>query len=204
MSDWPTRELLAVYDPPRVPDLTREDPTAWSAVSEVNMRGRHERVQRHHEELAAEGVYVFGYTATGELRYFSTDQEKGERLLLQRFGAGTALRYLGALRRNLRAHPFGSWLADGLNLHVFYALPHNGEEFAGCVAVEDDDYVLVSLMIVDWLGMKTLIGGFTASHATVTLGNELGGRPVIDNFNNHRRPHWTTAAAVPLPRPQDL
>jgi hypothetical protein len=64
--------------------------------------------------------------------------------------------------------------------------------------------VIVSLMIVDWLGNKTLIGGFTPCDTTVTLNSELGDRAVIDNFDNHARPHWKTAAEVTLPRPQDL
>jgi hypothetical protein len=63
--------------------------------------------------------------------------------------------------RVLRPHAFGSWLADGQLLHVFYGLPHNGEEFAGVTVAERDDFVIVALSIVDWLGNKTLIGGFT-------------------------------------------
>lgn len=95
-------------------------------------------------------------------------------------------------------------MADDLNLNVFYALPRNGEQPGGCVAIERDDCVLVSLTIVDWLGAKTPIGGFVASHATVALDSELGQRAVIDCAENRARPHWTTAAALPLPRPQDL
>jgi hypothetical protein len=204
VADWPTPDLLAVYDPPRLPTPGAEDPTAWSTVPDAELRARQERIQQHQNDLAADGVYMLGYTATGELRYYSLDQEKAERLLRRRFGADSELRYLGAALRALRGHPFGSWLSDGRDLHIFYGLPHNGERFAGCVVAEDDDYVIVSLMIVDFLGNKTLIGGFTPSHTTLRLNASLGDRRVIDNFNNHARPHWKTAAAVPLPRPQDL
>jgi hypothetical protein len=204
MGNWPGPEFLAVYDPPRIPPPPAADATAWSTVPVAELRARQERVERHQHELAAEGVYIDPGANPGELRYFSTDVEKAERLLRQRFGADVPLRYAGASLRALRAHPFGSWLAEGSNLHVFYGLRRNGERFAGCVVAEDDNQVIVSLMIVDWLGAKTLIGGFAPSHATVALAGDLGDRPVIDNFDNRARPHWKTAAAVPLPRPQDL
>lgn len=204
MSDWHTPELRAVYDPTRVPQPTPEDPAEWSRVSRAELQVRQQRIQEHRHELAAQGVLMLRYTAAGQLRYFSVDQPRAERLLRQRFGADVELRYLAATLRALRGQPFGSWHADGLTLHVFYGLPHNGERFGGCLVAEDNDCMIVSLMIVDWLGNKTLIGGFTPTHATVTLQAELGDRAVIDNFDNHARPHWKTAAEVPLPRPQDL
>jgi hypothetical protein len=103
------------------------------------------------------------------------------------------LTYLGASRWYLRPQPFGSWLADGHTLQP-----------GGCVMIEREDCVLVSLTIVDWLGAKTRRGGFTRSHATVALQTELGQRAVVDCSENRARPHWRTAAAVALPRPQDL
>lgn len=132
------------------------------------------------------------------------DEKRGAALLRQRCGEETPLHYLGASLRGRRPHRFGSWSADGRSLHVFYALPRNGEEAGGAVVAEREDCVIVSLTIVDWLGAKTLIGGFRPSHATVPLAAELGERRVIDNHANLVRPHWKTAAKTSLPRPQDL
>jgi len=204
MKEWPGPELLAVYEPPQALAPAEEDVRVWATLSERELRARQERIQRHGSELAAHGVYIFGYSAAGEVRYFSFDQERAELLLRQCFGADARFRYLGASRRVLRPHPFGSWLADRRALHLFYALGHNGEQPGGCVVAEREDCVIVSLTNVDWLGAKTLIGGFIPSQATVMLEAELGDRPVIDNFDNRARPHWKTAAEIPLPRPQDL
>lgn len=74
----------------------------------------------------------------------------------------------------------------------------------GTLVTEREDCVLVSVTIVDWLGNKTLVGGFIPQFATVTLDTELGARPVVDCFDNRARPHWRTAAKIPLPRSQDL
>jgi hypothetical protein len=200
---WPSPELLAVYDPTRAPSAPEEDPQLWANVPADELRARQERLQRHQSQLAEEGVYGLGYSASGDLRYFAMDQQRAESLLAQHFGSDAGLRYLGASMHALRPHPFGSWQAEDQALHLFYALPNNGEEFAGCIATEREDCVIIALSVVDWLGYKTLIGGFTPSHVTVMLDTELGARPVIDNFDNRVRPHWKTAAEIPLPRPQD-
>lgn len=78
-----------------------------------------------------------------------------------------------------------------IRLHVFYGLQHNGERPGSCQAFEDDNAVVVSLTVSDWHGAKTLIGGFTPSHATVELSRPLGDRVVIDDSANRVRPHWT-------------
>ena len=148
-------------------------------------------------ELASLGVRVRPLPG-GELLYVSADQKRAEQLLRDRFGADVTLDYLGASLRTLRAHPFGSWLAEGCALHLFYALGHNGEEPGGCVIVERDDCILVSLSIVDWLGPRTLVRGFTPSHATVTLQGDPCDRPVVDCFDNRVRPHWTTVEDAAL------
>jgi hypothetical protein len=111
---------------------------------------------------------------------------------------------LGASRHVLAPHPFGSWLANGNLLHVFYGLPHNGEQPAAGVFTELGDSVIIALMIRDWRGAKTLRGGFSPAHVTLELKAPLGDRIVIDNFDNRVRPHWETAAKVKLPRPQDM
>jgi hypothetical protein len=91
---------------------------------------------------------------------------------------------LGASRHVLAPHPFGSWLANGNLLHVFYGLPHNGEQPAAGVFTELGDSVIIALMIRDWRGAKTLRGGFSPAHVTLELKAPLGDRIVIDNFDN--------------------
>jgi hypothetical protein len=196
--------MAAVYDPTRPAPSPADAEVSSADVPAEELRARQERLRKHEADLRDSGVFIRGYTAAGRLRYFAKAPDVAEALLRERFGESVKLSYQGASLRALRPHPFGSWLAEGSTMHVFYALPHNGERFAGCVATEEPDVVIVSLVIVDWLGPKTLIGGFTPSEATVELEAEVGERTVVDAFDNHPRPHWTTAAAVPLPRPQDL
>lgn len=202
--EWSAPELSAVYDPPRVPGSPEDDLARWKSASPSELRERQDWMERYAAELAAEGVYVSWPSPPGVIRYFAIDDQRAEALLRKRCGEQTELQLLGASRRVLRPHPFGSWLADGESLHVFYALPPNGEEAGGHVAAELDDCVIVALSIVDWLGAKTLMGGFRPLHATVSLEAALGDRPVIDNFDNRVRPHWKTAAKTPRPRAQDL
>lgn len=68
----------------------------------------------------------------------------------ERFHQFAEFEYLGASRYAIRSQPFGSWLASGTDLHVFYALDHNGEQPAGCSVLEFDDKVVVSITIRDW------------------------------------------------------
>ena len=49
------------------------------------------------------------------------------------------------------------------------------------------------LSVLDWLGAKTLRGGFTLSQAAVELAAPLAGRTVVGNVDNRARPHWTMA-----------
>jgi hypothetical protein len=159
-------------------------------------------MDRHARELGAEGIYVSGHSASGALLYFALDEAGAETALRQRCGEQTTLRYLGASREVLRPHPVGSWLAEGKALHLFHGLPHNGEEAGGCVIAERNECVIVALSIVDWLGAKTLAGGYRPSHATVALSAALGSRQVIDNFDNRVRPHWQSVAETAAPRQQ--
>ena len=203
MDEWPGPELKAVYERTRVA-ATEAHKAALTTVPDPELRVLNEQIQRHGRELANEGISLVPYSTDGQIQYFSLDSERAESLLRERFGARAVLRYRGASLFVLRPHPIGSWLADGRSLHVFYGLPRNGEDFAGCVVAERENCVIASLTILDWLGAKTLIGGFTPCHATVTLDEDLGARRVIDNFDNSVRPRWKTAAEIPLPRPQDL
>jgi hypothetical protein len=106
-----------------------------------------------------------------------------------------ALTYRGAARSGLRPQPFGSWLAEGDRLHVFYGPGLKRERPGRCVAVECEDGVIVALSILDWLGPKSLLGGFNPFARTVELAAPLGGRPLIDNADDRARPHWTDVTA---------
>jgi hypothetical protein len=136
--------------------------------------------------------------------YFAADPDCATHVLHDRVASFAELDYKGASRYVVRAHPFGSWDAEGNLRHVFYALPHNGERPAACTATELDDSVLVALTILDWRGAKTLLGGFTPTRGTIQLRSPLEDRVVIDNSANVVRPHWRTAAEITLPRPQGL
>jgi hypothetical protein len=110
-----------------------------------------------------------------------------------RFGDFATIRYGGASNHTFRPFPFGSWLAEEDRLHVFYGLPRNGEQPGACQAFETETAVVVALTIKDWRGAKTLVGGFSASYATVQLREPLGLRAVIDDAHNCARPHWRKA-----------
>lgn len=173
----------------------------------VQLAGFQRQVSADADELAAEGIYLTSSWSERDglaIEYFAVDFERADRMMHERYGAFAEIGYRGASRYAIREHPFGSWLAEDRDLHVFYGLPHNGEAPAGCTAVERVDSVIVSLTILDWRGAKTLIGGFTPAHATVPLESPLGDRAVIDNSQNRSRQHWTIAAQTQFPRPQDL
>ena len=126
-----------------------------------------------------------------EIEYLAADFERADRVLQDGFGDFATIRYRGASNHTLRVWPFGSWLAEDDRLHVFYAMPRNGERPGGCQVFETESMVVVSLTIKDWRGAKTLVGGFIASHATVQLREPLGDRSVIDDADNRARPHRT-------------
>lgn len=160
-------------------------------------RALQERVRVEAEDLLELGIRVssHGHSRKGfSIHYWAPDHRRAERILRERFGREPRLSWLGASPHVLRQQPFGSWEAEGNTLHVFYALGRNGEKPADCRALELEDSVIVALQIQDWLGAKTLIGGFIASQATVELKAPLGERSVIDNAENRARPHWTLAA----------
>lgn len=161
-----------------------DDKEAVVRLPDDELRRLNEQIRRHATALADHGVYLVPYSHSGDIRYYSLEQQKAKLALRETFGSAANLTYLGASLRALRPRPFGSWLAEGHSLHVFYALPRNGEKPGGSVAVEREDCVFVSLPIVDWLGAKTLIGGFTPAHTTVTLKIALGDRAVIDSSEN--------------------
>jgi hypothetical protein len=184
------RRLLAeVIDPERL-----VIDAATFTETEVARRG--EAVRAHSEQLAADGIILTrsGTRAEGfVIEYLAADFERADRVLHDRFGDFATIRYQGASNHTFRPFPFGSWLDEGDRLHLFYALPRNGEQPGGCQVFETESAVVVSLTIRDWRGAKTLVGGFIASHATAQLSEPLGDRSVIDDADNRARPHWTDA-----------
>jgi hypothetical protein len=175
--------------------------------SDRDLRGYEATIQADSLALADRGVYITHHFRTPdglELEYYAADFEAADRLLDDRYGAFAQISYKGASRYAICEQPFGSWHADGNQLHVFYALYRNGEQPANATVIEREDSVIVAVTILDWRGAKTLIGGFTPSELTVELLQPLGERAVIDNAENRARPHWRQAATIALPRPQDM
>ena len=169
--------------------LVEQTPLSAAEIAALQASLRDDR-----ETLAEHGVFI-SQSGTGrngfEIWYLARDQRTGERTLRERYGTDAILNYLGASNHTFSPFPFASWLAEEDLLHVFYALPVNGERAGHCQAFEDDRAVVVALTIKDWRGAKRLVGGFTPSHATVKLRNPLGERVVIDDSVNVARPHWT-------------
>lgn len=169
------------------------EPTAFT---ETELRHRAAEVRAQGEQLAADGIMITmsGFTIDGfVIEYLAADFAHAERVLHDRFGEFATIRYRGASHHTFRPITFGSWATEGDRLHVFYGLPRNAEQPGGCQVFETDSAVIVALWIKDWRGAKTLIGGFTPSHATVQLSVPLGQRHVIDDVDNRARPHWTEA-----------
>jgi hypothetical protein len=181
------RQLAEVIDPERlVIDA--------AILAEAELARCGEEVRAQAEQLAADGIILTRSGTRVEgfvIEYLAADFERADRVLHDRFGDFATIRYQGASNHTFRAFPFGSWLAEGDRLHVFYALPRNGERPGGCQVFETDAAVIVSLTVKDWRGAKTLVGGFIASHATVQLREPLEDRSVIDDAENRARPHWT-------------
>src|SRR5581483_7560869 len=184
-----TRLLSGVIDPDRLVIDT-------AAFTDAELRRRSEQVSAESKQLAADGIFLTGF-GTGldgfVIQYVAANFARADRVLHDMFGDFATIHYRGASNHTFRDFPFGSWLAEGDRLHVFYGLPHNGERPAGCQAFETESAVIVSLTILDWRAAKTLVGGFFPSHATVWLREPLGDRSVIDNAENRARPHWTQA-----------
>jgi hypothetical protein len=158
----------------------------------------HGRVQADWQELASEGIHLVSSWPHRDqiaLEYYAADQARAEHILTARYGDFATFEYHSAARRGLPPQPFGSWLAEGTSLHVFYGLGRNGERPGTCAASETDDGVIVQPSVLDWLGAKTLVGGFTPAHATVELAAALSDRSVIDNADNRARPHRTAVTA---------
>jgi len=167
-----------------------------TTATEHDLRDLQERVHKQSDDLKAHGIFL-SRTGVGvegfKIDYQAWDPEAAEKTLRERFGDMPVLHWRGASNHTFKPFPFGSWLAQDRRLVLFYGLPHNGEAPGSCQAFEDETSVVVSLTIKDRLGAKTLIGGFTPSHARIELSQQLDNRIVIDASANRARPHWTRA-----------
>jgi hypothetical protein len=208
MTDWPPTDDPAIYVPPDGTDTRSSDATdaqstaqrgeAPSGLTEEQIERQSDAVFEQMGELAALGIELLGSSLkpTGEIevKYMAGDQHAVEQVFRERFGWIVRPRWEGASRAHtFTAFAFGSWLSEEDRLTVFYGLPLNGQRPGGCLAFETEQAVIVSLQILSPRGYRTLLGGFTAPHATVRLKRPLGQRVVIDDSANRARPHWTRA-----------
>jgi hypothetical protein len=158
----------------------------WYAISDTRPRltTQPAKVEARH------GDYTARQDDGLTISFFSPDRERGERALTERYGPMIITEWLGPASIAEEPCPFGSWIADGRKLTVFYALPHNGERPGRCTASEHPDRVIVTLTILVPQGARTQIGGFRRSDAVVQLAAQVGERVVIDAAENVRRPQW--------------
>lgn len=88
-----------------------------------------------------------------------------------------------------RPTPFGSWETGKSRLTVFYGLDHNGDRLADAAVIEEThDRVVVTLTRREFLGLKTLIGGFQRHRIDLALSAPLADRTVIDAADDVERP----------------
>ena len=104
----------------------------WYAISDTRPRltTQPAKVEARH------GDYTARQDDGLTISFFSPDRERGERALTERYGAMIITEWLGPASIAEEPCPFGSWIADGRKLTVFYALPHNGERPGRCTASE--------------------------------------------------------------------
>jgi hypothetical protein len=166
--------------------------------SERELTALSERIWKQRDELRALGIELAlsGHRDDGlSVAFFSPDRERAECVLAKSYGPMLIAKWLGPASIAEEPCPFGSWIADQRQLTVFYALPRNGERPGRCTASEHPDRVIVTLTILAPQGVRTEMGGFRRSHATVHLAAPVGERVVIDAAENVQRRQWTGTSA---------
>jgi hypothetical protein len=151
-----------------------------------------ERISAEREELVALGIDPSSWGPEKDcvsLRYFAADREHARRTLSERYGPMLVSEWLGPSGLAEAPRPFGSWVADGSQLTVFYALAHDRP--GTCRAEEHADRVLVALSVLAPQGAVNGAFLWRPSHATVQLRAPLDQRLVIDAAENVPRPRWT-------------
>jgi len=148
-----------------------------------------ERVSNDSDELRELGIDWLSVSGGG-VEFFARDREAACALLRSRYGPAINPIWIAPDRLGEEPQYFASWSCEERQLTVFYPLPHNGEQPGKCTADEHRDRVVVHLTILAPQGGSTLIGGFKASHATVTLAEPIGKRSIIDAATGETRPRW--------------
>jgi hypothetical protein len=129
-----------------------------------------------------EGVHV---------SYWAIEQLQAKALLLERYGPMIVPEWLGTGNPTEEPRPFGSYVADGTTLTVFYPLTCGIEEAGNCTAQETDDKVIVTLTVLVHAHYLSLTRGWIPSHAGIELSAPLGKRAVIDAVDGAPRPQWS-------------
>ena len=110
-----------------------------------------------------------------------SDEAAAREYLAARYGDAVAVEWLGPHSHREVPHPFGSWVAEGRRIRVFFGLDHNGQRRGEArVAQETDERVVIALSRLQPVGLTTLIGGFRPQHADLDLREPVGERVVID------------------------
>lgn len=154
------------------------------------------RVNDDHDELSALGIDV---ASTGvaedcvEIEFCAADPDRSLRLLTERYGPALGAVWLAESRTVEVPKAFGSWIADGTRLTVFYGLDHNTERPVRVELLELAQAVIVTVIVSRiMVGPVTAVGGYRRAHTTVELELPLANRPVLDAAGSPARPRWTS------------
>jgi hypothetical protein len=126
-----------------------------------------------------------------EIEFCAADPDRSLRLLTERYGPALRAVWLGQSRTAEVPKAFGSWIADGTQLTVFYGLDHNTEQPGRVEVLELAELVIVTVIVPRTMaGPVTAAGGYRPAHTTVELEGPLGNRPVLDAAVASTRPRW--------------
>ena len=152
------------------------------------------RVDGDRDELTALGIDV---ALTGvaddcmKIEFCAADPDRSLRLLTDRYGPALRAVWLAESRTAEVPKPFGSWIAEGTQLTVFYGLNHNTERPGRVELLELAEAVIVTVIVTRIMaGPVTAVGGYRPAHTTVELEVPLGTRPVLDAAGSPARPRW--------------
>lgn len=152
------------------------------------------RVNDEHDELTELGIDV---ASTGvadgfmQIEFCATDPDWSLRLLTARYGPALRAVWLAESRTAEVPKAFGSWIANGMQLTMFYGLDHNTERPGRVELLQLAEAVIVTVIVTRvMVGPVTAVGGYRRAHATVELEAPLGNRPVLDAAGSPARPRW--------------
>jgi hypothetical protein len=152
------------------------------------------RVNGDRDELAALGIDI---ASTGvahnciRTEFCAADPDRSLQLLTERYGPALRAVWLAGSRTAEIPKAFGSWVADGTQLTMFYGLHHNSERPGRVEFLELTEAVIVTVIVTRvMVGPVTAVGGYRPAHATVELEVPLGKRPVLDAAGSPARRRW--------------